>query len=208
MRCAELEALLCDYVDGTLADAQRSLVERHLSECASCRSLVADARAALEFVVRTPPVEPPPELVTRILFQIPTSTQVRTGILGVLAARLRPLLQPRFAMGMAMTILSFSMLGRFAGLGPRQLSPAELHPARVLQALDNTAHRAWERARKFYLSLRLVYEIQTQLREWSQQLQETALTTAESGRVEPGEPARPNETKSGSRQTGPGETKP
>ena len=208
MTCAELEALLCDYVDGVLADAQRSLVERHLSECPSCRSLVADARAAIEFLGRTPPVAPPPELVTRILFQIPASTQARTGIFGTLAAYLRPLLQPRFAMGMAMTVLSFSMLGRFAGLGPRQLSPAELHPVRVLQALDNTAHRAWERARKFYLSLRVLYEIQTQLREWSQQLQETALTASDTERAEVPDAPRPNETKSPSRQTGSGEAKP
>ncbi|MCS7314078.1 MAG: hypothetical protein NZ554_01285, partial [Bryobacteraceae bacterium] len=87
-----------------------------------------------------------------------------------LTARLRPFLQPRFAMGMAMTILSFSMLARFAGIGPRQIHPQELNPIRLWQALDDTAHRTWDRARKFYLSLRLVYEIQTQLREWYQQI--------------------------------------
>jgi len=208
MTCAELEALLCEYVEGALAYPQRSHVELHLRQCPSCNALVADARAALEFLRRTPAVEPPPELLTRILFQIPEKVPSPSGLQAGLRAWLRPLLQPRFAMGMAMTILSFSMLGRFAGLGPRQLSPAELHPARLWQTLDDTAHRAWERARKFYLSLRVVYEIQTQLREWSQQLQETALTSSETDRAEGPEPPRPTETKSGPQQTGSGESKP
>jgi anti-sigma factor RsiW len=32
MNCAELEVLICDYVDGALAPAERALVERHLAE--------------------------------------------------------------------------------------------------------------------------------------------------------------------------------
>jgi len=203
MTCAELEALLCDYVEGALALPQRSTVESHLRQCPSCSALAADARAAFEFLRRAPAVEPPPELLTRILFQIPERVQSPSGLRHGLRAWLRPLLQPRFAMGMAMTILSFSMLGRFAGLGPRQLSPAELHPARVWQALDDTAHRAWERARKFYLSLRVVYEIQSQLREWSQQIQEAAL----SGTGTSPEPSLPAEPESGKRPN-PGETEP
>lgn len=176
MSCAEIEPLICDYVDGALGPAERQRVERHLEACPSCAALARDAAAAVSFMARAAQVEPPPELVTRLLFQIPSriadTATPAGGLLGRLGARLRPVLQPRFAMGMAMTILSFSMLGRFAGISPRQLTPADLHPAKVWQALDDRAHRAWERARKFYLSLRVVYEIQTQLREWSQLLQE------------------------------------
>ena len=32
MTCAELEILLCDYVDGTLRGAEKSALESHLAE--------------------------------------------------------------------------------------------------------------------------------------------------------------------------------
>lgn len=182
MRCAQLQALLCEYVEGALSQPERLLVERHIESCPVCAAMVRDAAAALALLRSIPELEPPAHLVNRILFQIPrrpaTASETRTSPAGWLISWLRPLLQPRFAMGMAMTMLSFSMLARFAGIGPRQLSPMELSPVRLWQTLEDTAHRTWERARKFYLSLRLVYEIQTQLHEWSQQLREEGAALA------------------------------
>ncbi|WP_395621662.1 hypothetical protein, partial [Dokdonella sp.] len=43
----------------------------------------------------------------------------KSGARNWISRLLEPVLQPKFAMGMAMTILSFSMLGRFAGIEPR-----------------------------------------------------------------------------------------
>ncbi|MGC8792254.1 MAG: anti-sigma factor family protein [Bryobacteraceae bacterium] len=196
MTCADLETLLCDYVEGTLAGPQRLLVERHLAQCAACAAQVREARAAWQLLRSMPRVEAPPELVNRILFQLPPHADVRTpspaGLRAWCTVSLRALVQPRFAMGMAMTILSFSILGRFAGLGPRQLSPAELHPAQVIRTLEDTAYRAWDRARKFYLSLRVVYEIQSQLHEWSQQLREEASLAAPAESSESLAPAAPS----------------
>jgi len=176
MKCAELEGLICDYVEATLSAVERQLVEAHLQSCEACRALVRDARAALAFTRKAPPVEPPPELLTRLLFLVPShcdpGAAQASGARARVAAWFRPILQPRFAMGMAMTILSVSIVARVAGITPRQLTPTDLHPARVWQAVDDKVHRVCERVRKFYLSLRLVYEIQTQLHEWSQQLRE------------------------------------
>lgn len=185
MTCAALEVLLCDYVEGTLNPPERELVQRHLQTCAACAALARDAAAAVAFIQHAEQPQPPAELLTRILFQLPAGgrqyIQQESGVSGWLAARLRPLLQPRFAMGMAMTILSFSILGRFAGISPRQLTPSDLHPAKVWQALDDRAHRAWERARKFYQSLRVVYELQTQLREWAELRKEEEARSAQPG---------------------------
>ena len=75
-------------------------------------------------------------------------------------------------MGMAMTVLSFSMLGRLAGIEMRQLKPSDLHPVSVWMAVENRAHRAWDRAVKYYENLRVVYEVQTRLREWTEQEEE------------------------------------
>jgi hypothetical protein len=120
------------------------------------------------------PVEAPPELLTRITFEIPTGGQhsARRGWRSLFAGWLQPVLQPRFAMGMAMTILSFSMLARIAGIEVREIRPADLHPAKVWAATDDKVHRVWNRAVKYYENLRLVYEVQTRLHEWTQQEQE------------------------------------
>ncbi len=73
-------------------------------------------------------------------------------------------LQPRYVMGMAMTILSFSMLARFAHIEPRQLRPSDLDPVKVWQGIDDHSHRVYDRAMKYYDNLRLVIEIQSRLK--------------------------------------------
>jgi anti-sigma factor RsiW len=176
MNCADLEILLCDYVDGTLGADGRAEVERHLAGCAKCAEMARDVQAAVGFIGRTEPVEPPPELLTRILFNLPSAHQAAArrprGLRQFLHTWLQPVLQPRFAMGFAMTILSFSLLGKYAGIHPRQLTLDDLRPSNVWLAIDSKANRVWQRTVKFYENLRFVYEVQTQLREWKQREQE------------------------------------
>ena len=49
MNCAELEVLICDYVDGALDAAHKAEVESHLADCALCAELMRDASAAVPF---------------------------------------------------------------------------------------------------------------------------------------------------------------
>lgn len=72
LHCFDVEILLAEYVDGTLTGEARRVVESHLNSCAGCRELAQDAASAVEFLGRTAAIEPPPELVTRILFQVPS----------------------------------------------------------------------------------------------------------------------------------------
>ncbi len=172
MNCADLEILLCDYVDGTLDSARKEEFDQHVAACSACAELSRDVSAALGFMEHVPDVEPPPELMTRIMFELPAAHQARAkrpgGLRRLIHEWIQPVMQPRFAMGFAMTILSFSLLARFAGISPRQLTLDDLRPAKVWAAVDYKAHRAWERSVKFYENIRLVYEIQAQLREWTQ----------------------------------------
>ncbi len=146
--------------------------------------------AAAGFIGRAADVEPPPELLTRILFNLPSAHHARAqqagGLREFLHRRIQPILQPRFAMGFAMTILSFSLLGRYAGISPRQLTLDDLRPAKVWQAIDDKAYRTWQRTEKFYQNLRFVYEIQTQLREWKQK--EAELRARVTGEERPAAP--------------------
>jgi hypothetical protein len=184
MNCADLEILLCDYVDGTLRGEEKSEVERHLAECPVCTELAKDAAGAIAFMERAAVVEPPAELVTRIMFEIPAARRAVHSTSGSFWKRFRakwlePVLQPRFAMGMAMTVLSFAMLGRFAGIEVRQLKPSDLDPVKIWISVEDRAVRGWERAVKYYDSLKVVYEIQSRLKEWGDQAETDSAKTAQ-----------------------------
>jgi hypothetical protein len=170
MNCAEIDSLICEYVDGTLTTAQKAQVNLHLSVCPECTQLVRDSAAAVRFIGRAAEVEPPPELVTRILFDAPwrKNKPVVDGLRSRLAGWFRPVLQPKFVMGAAMTILSFSILSQTV----RPLRPSDLEPRAVWHGLEDRAMDAWDRTVKFYDNLKFVYQIQSTLREWQQQDEE------------------------------------
>jgi hypothetical protein len=172
MNCADYEISICDYVDGTLAPAQKAELERHLAECPACAEMVRDSAAAVAFMERAAVVEPPPELITRILFEGPWNAGKAKPApwRKWLAAASLPILQPKFAMGMAMTILSLAMLWRTAG--PAPLSARDLKPSRIWAELEDRGSYAWGRTVKFYENLKVVYQIQSTLRQWQQQQEE------------------------------------
>jgi hypothetical protein len=179
MRCQEIEELLCDYVDGVMGAGQRADFEAHTASCASCRETVADVTGVVNFMERAAVVEPPPELLTRILYHTPKPAPLVEALAGKewLKRWIGPLIQPRFAMGMAMTILSFSMLGKFVA-PVHQLKPGDLDPVKVWHNIDNSVHRSWDRLMKYYDNLRLVYEVQSALEEMRRNDDEEAAEAA------------------------------
>jgi anti-sigma factor RsiW len=182
MTCAELEILLCDYVDGTLHASERTALESHLAGCAACKQLAEDVAGVTAFMGRAADVNPPAELMTRILHYAPSGRRAAnraaneernslspSWIKRLFGGFVQSVLQPRYVMGMAMTILSFSMLARFAHIDPRQLRPADLDPVKVWQGIDDRSHRVWDRTMKYYDNLKLVIEVQSRLKEWTDQ---------------------------------------
>jgi hypothetical protein len=117
-------------------------------------------------------VAPPAELVTRILFAAPwrRNKPAPTGLRNWLGRWFSPILQPKFAMGAAMTILSFSLLSQLTPV--RQLRAADLEPKAVWRGLENRVLGAWDRSVKFYDNLKFVYQIQSTLHDWQQQDEE------------------------------------
>jgi anti-sigma factor RsiW len=157
MRCADLEILLADYLDGTVSGVERSAVEAHLRGCTACADLARDAAGAVAFMERAATVETQPGMVARILaddrIRVRRSwTERLLGFVSQYDAQFvwRLLWQPRLAMGVAMVVLSIAMLGRMWG-------PAE-----------SQVHRAWDRTVKQYENLPLVSAIQSQLEDWTQ----------------------------------------
>jgi hypothetical protein len=184
MNCADFENLLADYVDGNLGETQCRAVEEHTASCPACREFMRDVSGAVAFLKRADHVLPPPELVTRIAYQAPVGRareplEIQGVWSKVSAAWLQPLLRPRFAMGMAMTILSFAMLQRCTGVQVQHIQPADLSPVRIWDGVEDKVLRVKDRAVKYYENIRFVYEIKTQLKDLQEQQEIARDRTAE-----------------------------
>ena len=171
MNCASVEILLADYVDGTLHADEVSALEAHVAGCAACRELSRDIGAATAFMERAAAVEPPPELVNKLIFEItqgPSHAVVKPSLGRRLFGKwFETALQPRVAMGMAMTVLSLGMMLRFDGV--RQPEIKDLDPVAMWHSTEDRVARWWNRAVKYYDSLQVVFEIQTRYDEWVRQ---------------------------------------
>src|SRR4051795_949925 len=172
--CAQFEVLLADYLDGTLPEPERTRVEEHAANCQHCREFLADVQGAVQFLGKSEEIVPPPELITRIAYHAPTGRirrpLERQGFVSRMVSEwLRPVLQPRLAMGMAMTILSIAMLERCTGVKMQHVQPEDLNPVRVWGGIEDKTVRLKDRAVKYYENLRWVYEIEVRLRELREQ---------------------------------------
>jgi anti-sigma-K factor RskA len=181
MTCAEFEIVLSDYVDGSVTVEQRRAVEAHADTCADCRELLRDVFQAVTFLERASEVTPPAELITHLLYQAPkgrvrNELESRGWLSRVFVRWLQPALQPRMVMSMAMTILSFAMLGKCTGMRVQEIKAADLTPAVLWNNLEDKTIRTWDRTVKYYDNLRLVYEMETRLKEIRDQ-QDTAQRT-------------------------------
>jgi hypothetical protein len=172
--CAQFEVLLADYLDGTLPESERARVEKHVADCEHCRELLADVQGAVRFLGNREEIVPPPELITRIAYHAPTGRirqpfERQSFMSRIISEWLRPILQPRLAMGMAMTILSIAMLERCTGVKMQHIQPEDLNPVRIWGGVEDKTVRLKDRAVKYYENLRWVYEIEVRLRELREQ---------------------------------------
>src|SRR3954454_4848342 len=166
--CDQFEVLLADYLDGPLPEPERTRVEEHAANCQHCREFLADVQGAVQFLGRSEEIVPPPELITRIAYHAPVGRIrrpfERQGVISrMISEWLQPILQPRLAMGMAMTILSIAMLERCTGVKMQHVQPEDLNPVRIWGGVEDKTVRLKDRAVKYYENLRWVYEIELRL---------------------------------------------
>jgi hypothetical protein len=173
--CNQVETLLCDYLDGLLSAAEVTVLEAHVSGCTACASMVADMRLAMRYALEAGAVDVPVELISRILDQ--TTGQAPAGVPAWrhrltgwwdrnVSPVMRSVLEPRFALGMAMTVISFSMVMSAAGFDVRHMEWSDLQPDNLRTNVTRRVALAGANVTKYYENLRVVYEIQTQLQIW------------------------------------------
>ncbi len=180
--CAQFEILLADAIDGVLPADARADFDGHRATCPSCAMLAEDAMSAVEFMERAADVEPPPILMTKILHATNSGWELTLrgkGVRGWINRTFAPVLQPRFVLGAGLTLMTATMLTECAGLPKKTLTAQDLDPIRIVASLENRAERVWDRAMKSYESMRLVYEVRSQLNEWSEQQKEADQAAAD-----------------------------
>jgi hypothetical protein len=176
MNCAEFEVLLADSLDGELdapgREAERNAFAQHLSSCSACAAMEQEVRGALAFMEVAAEPELPRPLIGKILHATNSGWELQLrgkGIRGWLNRKFAPVLKPRFVMGAMLTVMSLTMLTRCAGGSKATMTAADLDPVRLWSSLESRGHRLWDRTVKSYESLRVVYEIRTQIDDWNQQ---------------------------------------
>ena len=174
--CEQFEILLADYIDGELEAAPRAgdriAFLDHKESCAACAALANDALGAMDFIDIAADVEFPPALIGKVLTATNSGWEFKLrarGVRGAINRLFAPILKPRFVMGAMLTMMSVTMLSRCAGGPKTTFTAADLDPARLWSSLDDRTHRVWDRTLKSYESMRIVYEIRSQLSEWKQQ---------------------------------------
>lgn len=179
----ELENLASEYLEGQLEEARRREVETHLGECPSCRELVSDLGQALELCRSAEELEPAPWLVSKILLS--TVGERKPTLRERLGGFFQPVLQPRVAYSIAMAVFSVSIIVNAAGLNLRDVTLADLSPRNWVYQANRTGHLLYAKAEKFYYDLRVVYEIESRLRQLRQQSGQAGGTEDQEQKSEP-----------------------
>ena len=199
MQCSEFDALLSEALDQRLSGEKLESFQAHARGCPTCGPLLAEADAGLRWLHELVEVEPPVTLVDNILAATsglstarlhgtanaqaqPSwfdrlqdwANQLVTPILGVLK-------QPRFAMSFGMAFFALSVALSVLGVKPADLRSVSLRPAAVRHTYYNTQARVV----RYYENIRLVYEMESRLREFKRTM----------APAEPNSEAAPEKTK-------------
>ena len=65
--CRDAVALMADYLDGALPDADRARLETHLDGCPHCSEYLAQMRATIDALGRVEPDDLPDEAVDELV---------------------------------------------------------------------------------------------------------------------------------------------
>jgi len=162
--CEQIEQLLTDYLDGLLpADEQRAF-DLHVNSCERCTPLVSSVMHAMSSLRALPELETPPRLVYNILDATLGPRETVTGWAAV-KAWIRGIASPKFAYGSLSVAATFLMLVTASGFNWKKPKVADLAPAAIYRNTSRQEHMAYGRGSKYVSDLRVVYEIQSRLRQ-------------------------------------------
>jgi hypothetical protein len=177
LRCDEWENLLADAMDGALRAADQAAFARHHGECALCAQMLKETeqgRAWMEYLAVEPEV--PAGLLNKILLRTSQGPQpgaaapalslpARPAWHRVILPAFRHVLEPRLLMTAAMAFFSIALTLNLTGIKLTGLRPADFEPSRLKANLTRQFYSTNAQVTKYYENLRLVYEMESRVRE-------------------------------------------
>jgi hypothetical protein len=185
--CGLWETLLADALDGLLRPEDEATFSSHMAVCPSCTSLFEEARRGREWLeFLSPEPEVPEGLLDKILaqtgpghtseYKLATADNVlpmaipawqRPGIMG----RVRRFAEPRLLMTAAMAFFSIALTLNMTGVRLTDIRLSNLRPTAVRSFMERRLTMASTPIIRYYDHLRLVYEVQSRMRELRQNSQ-------------------------------------
>ena len=162
--CEQTELLLTDYLDGLLSAEQRHGFDLHVNSCERCTPLVSSVSHAVANLRALPELETPPRLVYNILDATLGPRETVTGWAAV-RAWIRSLASPRFAYGSVSVAAMLVMLITASGFNWKKPKLADLAPANIARKTYGKLQVTSGNGRRYVSDLRVVYEIQSRLRQ-------------------------------------------
>jgi hypothetical protein len=187
LSCDEWEAMLVDFLDGTLAVGDPESFHAHRQSCSACAEMFTQAGQGREWLnfLRLEP-DAPSTLVARILAQT-SGSEARRGTngdlvpaaaAGIPAAPVPPfwkrgglgfasrqVAQPRLLMTAAMAFFSITLTLNMAGIRLSTIRVTDLKPSALGSNVSKQFHVASARVELYFYNLRFVYEMEAQVRE-------------------------------------------
>lgn len=158
--------MLAEAIDGTLKSQQRERFEQHKASCESCSTLFAEVSTGAAWLDEMEDVVPPQILVHNILaatsgaVQQPRMAEPRPSAWSRLRRQVgtvfAPVLTPRFGMSMGMAFFSITLVLNMAQIKITDLTPHNL---------SHTFYNSQNKLMKYYENMRLVYEIESRVRD-------------------------------------------
>ena len=208
--CGQWETLLADALDGLLKSEDEATFTSHMAVCPACTALFEEARRGrewLEFLSSEPEV--PAGLLDKILAQTGPGQVAGYGlvtgggnVVPMIPAWQRPgfmgsvrrFAEPRLLMTAAMAFFSIAMTLNLTGVKIFSLRLSDLRPSAVQSFMERRLTMASTPIIRYYDHLRLVYEIQTRMRELRQTTESGGQGGGEEERQKPQSPT-PGESK-------------
>jgi hypothetical protein len=209
--CGLWETLLADALDGLLQPQDEATFAAHMAVCPACTALFEESRKGREWLeFLSPEPEVPAGLLDKILAQtgpgqvagfglvtgggsalpMPQPWQ-RPGFVG----RVRRFAEPRLLMTAAMAFFSIALTLNVTGVRLSSIRLADLRPSAVRSFMERRLTMASTPIIRYYDHLRLVYEVESRMRELKRATQGEGQGGDSQPKQKDAAPAAPGESK-------------
>jgi hypothetical protein len=172
---------LADALDGLLRPEDEATFAAHMASCPACAAMFEEARRGrewLEFLSAEPEV--PADLLDRILAKTGPGKTPALGLAGGagvivpmppawqrpgVAGFIRRFAEPRLLMTAAMAFFSIALTLNLTGVRLTSLHMADLRPTAIRSFMERRLTMASTPIIRYYDHLRLVYEVESRMRE-------------------------------------------